>query len=549
MMDGITRRNTMKALLGATAAARTSASGDEALERRNYSAALEAQRGELRVDPQVRRFRESRVGLAADPYRPLYHFSVPENTLNDPNGLCQWRGRYHMFYQFVPKGRDRIHWGHTVSEDLIRWEDLPAALYPEAEKHVFSGQALVEANRVVAIYHGVAQGNSIATASDPLLLNWRKHPGNPVIPIVETDANGYPYRVFDPCIWKEDDGYYALSGTYKDGRKHGGPISEKGHCRNVFQLFRSKDLAEWEYLGPLYEDGFHTEPGEDGAVPNFLPISAGRHMLLFFSHKRASQYYVGTYDRTAHRFSPDFHGRINHGPVVIGSLHAPSATVDGKGRYIGVFNMKEARWRSSWTGMMALPRHFALDGASAISIQPVAEVESLRFGQMRVDAREMPANQDVVLDGIRGQSMEIEAVIEPREAREVGLNVFRSADGTEATRISFYRDASFRYKDVHLLQIDVSRSSLRADVRARTPETGPLGLAKNEALRLRVFIDRSIVEVFANGRQCLSLRAYPERAGSTGVSLFAYGSAARLVSLNAWHMRSIWPELKFKEGK
>ena len=99
------------------------------------------------------------------------------------------------------------------------------------------------------------------------------------------------------------------------------------------------------------------------------------------------------------------------------------------------------------------------------------------------------------------------------------------------------------------MQIDVSGSSLRNDVRARTAETGPLTLTKEEPLHLRVFIDHSIVEVFANGRQCLSVRAYPERPDSTGVSLFARGGKARLLSLSAWHMRSIWPELKSKEGK
>lgn len=499
-------------------------------------------------DAQVRRFRESRARLASDPYRPLYHFSVPENVLNDPNGLCQWRGKYHLFYQFTPQGQTRLHWGHAVSDDLMRWEDLPVALSPTTEQQVFSGQTLVEPNRVVAIYHGVGSGNAIATASDPLLLDWAKHPNNPVIPIVKTDPTGHPYRVFDPAIWKEDDGYYSLSGSYYGAENRGGPVSEKNHCRNVFHLFRSRDLAKWEYLGPLLKDDFFTEPGEDGAVPNFLPIGAGKHLLLFFSHKRAAQYYVGAYDQASHRFVPDLHGRMNYGPVGIGSLHAPSATIDDRGRYLAVFNMKEALWKSAWSGVMTLPRHLTLESGNSLGIRPVSEVESLRLDPRRAGPIDIRANEEIVLREFRGRAMEIEAVIEPREAREVGLNVFRSPDGAESTRISFYRDASFRYKDVHLLQIDVSAASLRTDVRARTPETGPLLLLKDEPLRLRIFVDRSIVEVFANGRQCLSVRAYPQRDDSTGVSLFARGGSARLRSASAWHMRSIWPELKSKEG-
>ena len=129
--------------------------------------------------------------------------------MNDPNGLCFWQGRWHLFYQYRPGGADdRVHWGHTVSDDLIHWRDLPLALYPDTEKDCYSGQALVEDDRVIAIYHGTESGNAIATASDPLLLNWQKHPNNPVVPIVPIDDDGLPYRVFDPCIWKQDDGYY-----------------------------------------------------------------------------------------------------------------------------------------------------------------------------------------------------------------------------------------------------------------------------------------------------------------------------------------------------
>ena len=141
---------------------------------------LDAQLQPLQADAWVRRLTESRKRLAAlDPYRPLYHFSSPENYMNDPNGLCQWRGLYHLFYQFRPADVDRVHWGHAVSEDLVRWRDLPVALYPTTERDCFSGQTLMEDDRVIAIYHGTRSGNAVATASDDLLLDWMKHPQQP----------------------------------------------------------------------------------------------------------------------------------------------------------------------------------------------------------------------------------------------------------------------------------------------------------------------------------------------------------------------------------
>jgi len=509
--------------------------------RKVYPVTLQEQLEALAADEAVRHFRESRERLAADPYRPLYHFSPPENVMNDPNGLCQWQGRYHLFYQFVPAGRDRVHWGHTVSDDLVHWRDLPPALYPDRERDCFSGQTLVEPERVIAIYHGTESGNSIATACDPLLLNWRKHPNNPVIPIVPVDDTGAPYRVFDPCIWKEQDGYYSLSGVYKDG-------AIRVDCKNVDHVFRSSDLADWEYVGPLIEDGFHTEPGEDGAVPNFWPIGNGKHMLLFFSHKRAAQYYVGRYDRSAHRLVPDYHGRMNYGPLAVGSLHAPSATVDDDGRFLAIFNVKEGKGRAGWNDTMTLPRRLSLDADDSLRIEPVAELESLRFDHRRVDAVEIPANGEVVLDAIRGKAMEIEALIDPGSAREVGLYVLRSPDASEHTRVSLFRKGD-RKPGTDSLMIDVSAASVRSDVLARTPEIGPVRLDEGEPLRLRVFVDRSIVEAFAGDRQCLTLRSYPGREDSNGVAVFARGGAAKLLSLDAWQMRSIWPELEHCEGK
>lgn len=512
------------------------------LPRKVYPTALQAQFDALEQDEAILRFRESRESLAADPYRPLYHFSPPEGRMSDPNGLCHWQGRYHLCYQFWPVGQEREHWGHTVSDDLAHWRDLPVAISPEKEGSCYSGQSLVEANRVIAIYHGTGAGNCIATASDPLLLNWQKHPANPVIPIVPIDEKGLPYRVFDPCIWKEEDGYYALSGVFKDGRN-------VFDCRLVEPLFRSKDLATWEYLGPMIEDGFYTEIGEDGAVPNFWPIGNGRHMMLFFSHKRAAQYYIGFYDRKTHRFVPETHGRMNYGPVAIGSLHAPSATVDEAGRFLAIFNIKDAKPTRGWTNIMSLPRHLSLNADNSLRIEPVPELQGLRLERRRCEPVEIPANGEAVLPAIRGKAMEIEALIDPGAAREIGLCVLRSPDGAEKTAISLLRDTYYRIKNMHSLSLDVSVASLAADVRARPPEIGPLLLDREERLHLRVFVDRSVVEVFANGRQCLTVRAYPEREDSCGVSLFAREGAARLLSLDAWHMRSIWPELTRLEGR
>ena len=295
------------------------------------------------------------------------------------------------------------------------------------------------------------------------------------------------------------------------------------------------------------EGGFHTEPGEDHAVPNFLPIGNGKHMLLFFSHKRAGQYYIGHYDRKAHQFSPERHGRMNYGPISIVSLHAPSATIDDHGRFVAVFNVKEGKKTGHWTDVITIPEHLSLNDDGSLRIEPVPEVDSLGCDSRKIDALDIPANSEIALPEIRGKALTVETIIEPGNVRETGMYVLTSPDGREKTRISYYSKKNSR-SPKSSLQIDVSESSLRNDVLARTPENGPIDLGEGEPLHLRVFIDRSIVEIYANGKQCLTIRVYPERDDSRGVSLFSRGDTARLMSLEARQMRSIWPELKKYEG-
>ena len=498
---------------------------------------LKAELAAVESDREVRAARAARSRLAADPFRPAYHFAPPGGMMNDPNGPCFWQGNYHLFYQWVAPEGGRLLWGHAFSPDLVRWRDLPVALHPDNERDCFSGTTLVEPGRVVAIYHGTGSGNAIATAADPLLLNWVKHPANPVIPMVATARDGSPYRVYDPCIWKDDRGYWALSGTYRDG-------DFLRDCRLAEQLFFSNDLAHWEYRGVFVQDGFVTDPGEDGAVPYVLPLGS-EHLLLFASHRRGAQYYLGTLDRAHDRFQIRRHGRFNYGPIGVGSLHAPSAFLDPRGRCIAFFNVKEGRPSPAWNDVMTLPRVLTREADGTLGQQPAAELESLRLRPRSAPAQELPANSDVPLATPGGKQIEIEAEIDPGTAREVCLGVLRSPDGAEHTDIRVYIGIEQDWFRLYgndracALAIDTTRASTRSDVQARPPETGPFVLPAGQPLRLRVFVDRSIVEVFAGNRQCLTLRTYPGRPDSDTLALRAQGGTARVRSFRVWDLQPV----------
>jgi beta-fructofuranosidase len=504
--------------------------------------ALAAQEAKLRSDPLLRRFAESRRKLAADPYRPLYHFVTPESTLNDPNGLCFWNGRWHLFYQAYPPENSNQHWGHTVSDDLIHWRDLPYAIKPGPENACFSGSTLVESNRVIAMYHGTGQGNMVAIASDPLLLDWEKLTGKAVITGVPC-----PDRLYDPCIWQKDGMYYSLSGGAL-------PRFPSAKSQRAEFLFRSADLKTWQYLHPFVEGDVFGYPGEDGACPYFWPIG-NRHILLSFSHIGGGSFLLGDYDTARDKFVATQGGRFNFGAVVPSGVHAPSATPDGKGGVITIFNMNAGKTTPGWDQIMSLPRRLTLIGKDELGVEPAGHIESLRGTNRHLTGVSLPANQEVMLDGVQGNALEMVAEIDPGKARMIELNVLRSPAKEEYTRIVLFKQCGLQdwgrnvdwknnwYRTCDsLITLDTAYSSTLPDVTLRSPETAPFWFEPDKPLRLRVFIDKSVVEVFVNGRQCVAARVYPGRADSLGVSLRAQGSDAVLKQLDAWTMKSIYAE-------
>lgn len=463
----------------------------------------------------------------------------PESTLNDPNGLCFRQNRWHLFYQGYPPEDPRQHWGHAISDDLIHWQDLPYAIYPDPEMCVFSGSTLVEDDRVIAMYHGTECGNMVAISRDPLLLNWEKLTGDAVI-----KPENFPDlpRVFDPCVWKQGDWYYSLSAGVLPNR-HGW----RQHRADF--LLRSKDLVTWEYLHNFIDDDWFGYVGDDGACPYFWPIG-DRHILLHFSHMSGGHYLIGQYDTEAQKLLVANGGDFTFGAVGRGSIHAPSAcpAPDGSGDIICIFNVNPGKPTPPWNQIMSLPRRMSLYDGDCLAQEPVGDIESLRGAKVSMGPLALAPNVETVLEEVGGDCLEIEAEFDPRTAQFVEFNVLRSPGKEEFTRIAFYRNRGFRTTNHRarppqtnsIISLDTTDSSRLRDAAVRLPENGPFVLPEGENVKLRIFIDRSIVEVFANGRQCVAERVYPGRTDSTGVSVRAKGAEAKLLKLNAWQMKSIY---------
>lgn len=521
-----------------------------AVPKYTFSKTLAGQELELKTNPMVEHFADSRKKLSADRYRPIYHFNGPEGRSGDPNGLCFWQGNWHLFYQAFPSEDRRQHWGHAISTDLIHWKDLPYAIYPSPERQVYSGSTLVEDNRVIAMYHGTALGNMIALSDDPLLLNWEKVTGNAVIPTRSSTGFPLPYSVFDPCIWKKDSVYYALSA--------GKTIAPGGMPSGAVYLFRSKDLKKWEYMHQFVEGDRYSMVGDDYACPYFWPIG-DRYIMYFFSHMSGGQFLLGDYDIKDNKFR-----------VISGSGHGgigpPSATPDGKGGVILV---------ASCAGGYTIPRRVTLIGKDQVGQEPVADIASLRYEAKHIGQMKLPGSQEIVLKGISGNAMEISAEIDMKNSQMIELNVLRSPKKEEYTRIIVYKGKGYNGKGLSyisgpetalmpadlvplftegklssqrpprppsssLISIETTFSSSLPDANFSAPLSLPFYLNPGETVKLRIFIDKSVVEVFVNGKQALVASVRPGRDDSMGVSIRTQGQEAELISLDAWQMKSIY---------
>lgn len=467
----------------------------------------------------------------------------------DANGCIYKDGVYHLMYIYQDRSRPRDGhcWGHLTSTDLIHWTRQQPALVPEPadpDVGIFSGNAFLGPNgQPMLCWFGIDAGVCVATADDPQLLDWKKHPANPVIPVPAAgnatfgkSAGEGKYFVWDPYMWYENGTYYCLLGgnALADGK-------------DTLYLMKSDNLVDWEPLHPFYEhpDPTWTVPGEDCSCPDFFELG-GKHVLMCISHSVGARCYVGSYRNE--RFVPEQHVRMNWPG---GNFFAPESLVDDSGRRIFWGWITDPRSLASQfsagSGVMSMPRELSLTADHQLRVRPAKELESLRRQHRGVGAVDLPAERDVPL-GIRGKHLELNLEFECRDARELGLKVRCSPDGQEETVIT-YSTVTQQFS------IDSTKSTLRRDVhymfhpldtggmiRPRQNEhlcpitTAPLVHPAFEPLQLRVFLDGPVLEVFAGDQLCLTQQIYPSQAESIEVKAFARGGNARLARGDVWQM-------------
>jgi sucrose-6-phosphate hydrolase SacC (GH32 family) len=321
-----------------------------------------------------------------------------------------------------------------------------------------------------------------------------------------------------------DGAYYGLSGGSNPA------------------LMKSEDLRQWLYLGELFPEDFSTnlgvDRGEDTSCPNMFKIG-NKWMLLCISHGLGARYYLG--DFVGEKYAPDHHALLNWARW---DFFAPESLLTKDGRRVmwawctlWVNEMQRTDRKRNFDSLMdnsilqqgiqSLPRELSLPKDGVLRIKPLRELKALR--------RDMKREQDVtvksgtirLLDGIRSDTMELEVVIASPAAREFGINLLCDEQGEKGFTIA-------------------------SGVGSTTLTVGyvrpPFELQENEDLTLRIFVDRSMIEVFANDRQAaVAWHEYsPEHLN---VSLFTRGGDLTVKQVTAWEMKSIYEGSCVHEGR
>ncbi|MCR6107503.1 GH32 C-terminal domain-containing protein [Salipaludibacillus agaradhaerens] len=493
-----------------------------------------------------------REDFASDVHRPQYHLSPPGHWMNEPHAPLYYKGRYHLFYQHNPQGPywGNIHWGHWISEDLIHWRDMSVALSPEKD-HVdpdgtWSGCAHYDEEGVPVLFFtagdnrclpnqriGLAR-STVKQDGDIELKKWIKHSEPVLIQPEGFDLDDDGFR--DPFVWKEGAIWYQLVGSGINGR--GGTAL----------LFESDDLYKWTFKGPLYVTDPAKYPflGRVWELPILLPLgmdNSGKEKHIFIISPIGDEadvevfYWIGTWDRENGRFLPE-----EEEPQLfdLGDFHftGPSAMIDPKTGRLILFTIAqgersiEYEYASGWAHNGGLPVELYLAGDARLKFRPIIEVETLRKKKLLDVSQKTVADVNQALKEISGDMLEIQVTFQAREGGCCGLYVRQSDDRKEETLL--YYDFS-----TQVFSADRSKTTLDQHEKTTGVQGGATRIAKNEPLRLRVFLDKSLIEAYMNDVNSLTTRVYPTLASAKGLSLF--GDKALVVeSMAVWELNGIY---------
>ncbi|NQT18901.1 MAG: glycoside hydrolase family 32 protein, partial [Planctomycetes bacterium] len=379
---------------------------------------------------------------------------------------------------------------------------------------MFSGTGfMTKDGRPAAIYHGQASDrNWIAIAKDNQLTEWEKP--RPIFPR-DADGKEAEQRHWDPDCFLIGDTYYALSG----GRYP---------C-----LAKSQDLRTWERVGDfLQHDLPDVALGEDISCANFFPLG-NKWMLLCISHPLGCRYYIGDWDADAEQFVPETHGRMNWrredqsiDEPCYRDFFAPESVLTPDGRRVMWAWLCTLNPALNQKSIQSLPRELRLATDGALRINPLTELESLRHTATKhTNVQVTPPPQ---MNGGTARALITEL---PGDAVEICVVVERSQ--AEHKRFGFYLFADAENEGLPIL-IRPATGTLR--VGNTEAPFAVADLPPGENIELRIFVDKYLVEVFANGRQAV-VAAHLDWQSARGLYAYTFGAPTTIKAIDIWQLK------------
>ena len=476
---------------------------------------------------EARKYEESSEKMIKKEERPDFHLSSRVGWMNDPNGFSYYKGKYHMFYQYHPYESvwGPMHWGHAVSEDLLHWEYLPAALAPDEiydRDGCFSGSAVeLPDGRQLLMYTGVlrqreANGGFSDIQTQCLAVgdgvDYEKYEMNPVLDEKDLPEGASRKDFRDPKMWRKKDGSYCCVVGNR-------PADGSGQIL----LYTSPDGFKWSFKKVLAANC--NRIGKMWECPDFFELD-GQWILLTspqdmlpagfeYHNGNGTLCLMGEFDEETDTFTERHNQSIDYGI----DFYAPQTVVTPDGRRVMIGWMQNWDTCNSstaerpWFGQMSLPRELSVKNGRLYQ-KPIRELEALRSS--KVEHQDVTFSGNITLDGVKGRRVDMELEIRPDDEE----NVYRKFAVRFAQNDQFYTALSFHPGD-SVTKIDRKFSGSR---RALIHERRALVNSENGKLKLRIILDRFSVEVFVNdGEQVITATLYTDQAAD-GISFLADGS-------------------------
>jgi fructan beta-fructosidase len=474
--------------------------------------------------------------LYKEQYRPRFHFSPATNWCNDPNGLVYNNGEYHLFYQHNPFGNVWGHmtWAHAISKDLVHWKHLPIAIPEEKDTMIFSGTCVVDKNNtsgfgkagvlpMVAIYTGHIENKNQSQHMAYSLDNgitWTKYNKNPILDLGKRDFR-------DPKVfWYAPQNYWVMALMF--------PVE------HFVQFYSSKNLKDWNHLsdfGPAGDTSGVWECPDLTQVP-VEGMKGKKKWLLQTSQNASMQYFVGEFDGVKFTnenpadkifrpdYGPDYYAAITYNQLP--AAHSPVAI-----GWVNNWNYANDIPVTPWKGAMSLPRTLSVKKINNEWILIQKPIEKISKERKMIYKDFKAGYHNIMRLPVTSQQCEVDVSMGVLDGNTGGLRIAAGHDhyveiGYDAIKKVLYLDRS-----------KTANRSFNKNFEKMSRYETPYIL--NGSLKLRVFFDNSVVEVFVNdGERVFTAQFFPDEKDK-GIEIFNTGkNASGLAYCYVYEIKSIW---------